>query len=64
VTYCIRTNNIAPFCDAVVLEASTGTFHWADKIEKQGAMCFILDPYKFKIIKDSWNKTDKRDARN
>ena len=22
------------------------------------------DPYKFKIIRDSWNKTDKQDARN
>jgi len=50
--------------DAVVLEASTGTFWWADQIEAQGALCFILDPHKFRIIKDSWNKTDKHDARN
>jgi transposase len=50
--------------DAVVMEASTGTFYWADQVEAKGALCFVLDPYKFKIIKDSWNKTDKRDARN
>ena len=50
--------------DAVILEASTGAFYWADMIEKQGAICFILNPYRFKIIKDSWNKTDKNDARN
>ena len=24
----------------------------------------MLDPFKFKIIRDSWNKTDKQDARN
>ena len=50
--------------DAVVLEASTGSFWWADQIESQGALCFVLDPHKFRIIKDSWNKTDKHDARN
>jgi transposase len=50
--------------DAVILEASTGTFWWADQIEAHGAACYILDPHKFKIIKDSWNKTDKHDARN
>lgn len=50
--------------DAVIMEASTGAFWWADQVEAKGALCFILDPHKFKIIKDSWNKTDKRDARN
>lgn len=50
--------------DAVILEASTGSFHFADLIEQKGASCFVLNPYRFKIIKDSWNKTDKRDARN
>jgi transposase len=50
--------------DAVVLEASTGSFWWADQIEARSAVCFVLNPYRFKIIKDSWNKTDKRDARN
>ena len=48
--------------DAVVMEASTGAFWWADQAEAKGALCFILDPHKFKIIKDSWNKTDKRDG--
>jgi transposase len=50
--------------EAVVLEASTGSFWWADQIEAKGAECFVVDPRKFRIIKDSWNKTDKHDARN
>jgi transposase len=50
--------------DAVVMEAATGAFFWADIVESTGATCYILHPYKFKIIRDSWNKTDKHDARN
>jgi transposase len=50
--------------DAVVLEASSGAFWWADRIETKGASCYVLDPHKFRIIKDSWKKTDKYDARN
>jgi len=50
--------------DAVVMEAATGAFFWADIVESTGATCYILHPYKFKIIRDSWNKTDKQDARN
>ena len=50
--------------DAVVLEASTGAFFLANLIESKGAVCFIINPYKFKIIKESWNKTDKKDSRN
>jgi transposase len=48
----------------VVLEASTGAFWWADQIEARGASCFVVDPRRFRIIQDSWNKTDKQDARN
>lgn len=50
--------------DSVVLEAINNAFYWADKIETQGASCVIVNPHKFKIIKESWNKTDKRDAAN
>jgi transposase len=50
--------------DAVVLEASGGSFWWADRIEERGAMCFVLDPNRFRIITDSWNKTDRQDSRN
>ena len=50
--------------DAVVMEAATGAFFWADLVESTGAACHILHPYKFKIIRESWNKTDKQDARN
>jgi len=56
-------NSLGPE-DAVVIEASTGSFYWADLIETKGALCYVLDPRKFKIIRDSWNKTDKHDARN
>jgi transposase len=50
--------------DAVVFETGLGSFYWADKIEETGALCFVLNPFKFRIIKDSWNKTDKNDCRN
>jgi hypothetical protein len=50
--------------DAVILEASSGAFWWADRIEAKGSACYILDPHKFRIIKDSWKKTDKYDSRN
>ena len=50
--------------DSVVVESINNAFYWADQIEKQGAACHIVDAHKFKIIKDSWNKTDKRDAAN
>jgi len=48
--------------DAVVMEAATGAFFWADLVESTGAACHILHPYKFKIIRESWNKTDKQDG--
>ena len=50
--------------DAVVIEASCGSFTWADRIEATGARCYVLDPMRFRIITDSWNKTDRHDARN
>jgi len=48
--------------DAVILEACSGAFWWADRIEAQGAACYVLDPNKFRIITDSWKKTDKYDG--
>ena len=50
--------------DAVVMEASCGSFYWADRVEATGAACYVLDPMRFRIITDSWNKTDRQDARN
>ncbi len=50
--------------DAVVLEASAGALFWAEKIQSQGASCVVIDAYRFRIIRDSWQKTDKRDAAN
>ena len=50
--------------DAVVMEASAGALYWAEKIQSQGASCVVIDAYRFRIICDSWQKTDKRDAAN
>jgi len=50
--------------DAVVVEASAGALYWAEKIQAQGASCVVIDAYRFRIIRDSWQKTDKRDAAN
>ncbi len=50
--------------DSVVVESINNAFYWADQIEMQGATCIIVNPHKFKIIKESWNKTDKRDSAN
>jgi transposase len=50
--------------DSVVIESINNAFYWADQIEEAGASCVIVNPHRFKIIKDSWNKTDKRDAAN
>ena len=58
-----HVKNLVPE-DAVVLEASCGSFYWAGRIEAAGAACFVLDANRFRIITDSWNKTDKQDARN
>jgi hypothetical protein len=33
------------------MEAATGAFFWADIVESTGATCYILHPYKFKIIR-------------
>ncbi len=50
--------------DALVLEASAGAMYWAERIQSQGASCMVIDAYRFRIIRDSWQKTDKRDAAN
>jgi transposase len=48
--------------DAVALESSSGSLWWAERIQRQGARCVVIDPYRFRIIRDSWHKTDRRDA--
>lgn len=48
--------------DAVVMEASCGSFYWAERVEATGAACYVLDPMRFRIITDSWNKTDRGDS--
>jgi transposase len=48
--------------DAVVLESCASGFWCAERIQRQGARCVVIDPYRFRIIRDSWHKTDRRDA--
>ena len=48
--------------DVVVVEASAGTLYWAEKIQSQGVSCVVIDAYRIRIFRDSWQKTDKRDA--
>ena len=48
--------------DVVAVEASAGALYWAEKIGEQGARCVVLDAYRFRIIRDSWQKTDRHDA--
>lgn len=50
--------------DVVAVEASAGALYWAEKIGEQGARCVVLDAYRFRIIRDSWQKTDRHDATN
>jgi hypothetical protein len=40
-----------------------GSFGWVDKIEPREASGYVVDPYRFRIIRDPWNKTDKHDSR-
>jgi len=50
--------------DVVVLEASSGALFWAERIGQRGARCLVIDAYRFRIIRDSWQKTDRHDATN
>ena len=50
--------------DVVALEASAGALYWAERIGEQGARCVVVDAYRFRIICDSWQKTDRHDAVN
>jgi hypothetical protein len=49
--------------DPVLIEASRGSFYWEDRVEATSATCTVLDPMRFRIITDSWNNTDRQDAR-
>lgn len=50
--------------DVVGLEASVGALYWAERIAERGARCVVIDAYRFRIIRDSWQKTDRHDATN
>jgi len=68
VRYVARAENFIEYVaglgseDAVVLESSSGSFWWAERIQRQGVRCVVIDPHRFRIIRDSWHKTDRRDA--
>ena len=44
----MSTLKILVLKDAVVFETGLGSFYQADKIEERKALCFIINPYKFK----------------
>lgn len=48
----------------MIIEACTGVFYRADRVESKGAPCYVIDLHKFRIIRDSWNKTERQDSRN
>lgn len=48
--------------DYVVIEASTNTFWFYDQIKSRVKECYVVNPHKIKVISESTNKTDKRDA--
>jgi hypothetical protein len=48
--------------DMVVIESLNNAFYWTNRIEERSAICVIVDPQKFSIIRDSWSKTDRKDA--
>lgn len=50
--------------DVVALEASAGALYWAERIQEREAGCVVIDAYRFRIIRDSWQKTDRHDATN
>ncbi len=50
--------------EVVALEASAGALYWAERIGERGAHCVVVDAYRFRIIRDSWQKTDRHDATN
>ena len=50
--------------DVVGLEACAGALYWAERIAERGARCVVIDAYRFRIIRDSWQKTDRHDATN
>jgi len=45
--------------DSVALESGCGSFLWAERIQRRGARCVVIDPYRFRIIRDSevWQPT-------
>jgi transposase len=70
IAFVAREPNIARYVaslspqDVVAIEASGGALYWAEKIGGQGAVCLVIDAYRFRIIRDSWQKTDRHDAKN
>jgi len=66
--YYLASNGINKFLktvslkDYAVVEASTNTFSFYDKIKEHLKDVFVINPLKFKMICDSVKKTDKIDA--
>ena len=44
---------------AIVIDPSQGAFCYADQVESRVDLCYVIDQYKFQIIENSQNRTDK-----
>jgi transposase len=49
--------------DYIAVEASGSTFYFYDQIKDYVEKCVIVNPKRFKVVCESSNKTDKKDAK-
>jgi transposase len=67
-TVSLKTNAFAQFLDGLsdedymVVEASTNTFWFVEQVKDRVKEVYVIDPYKFSVIANSRNKTDRIDA--
>ena len=64
----LTIRNVIQLCIDLLTNPTTSNSRISGPRNKQselhGPIRFVLDPYRFRIIKDAWNNTDKHDARN
>ncbi|MFC1669441.1 IS110 family transposase [Spirochaetota bacterium] len=68
-TVSLKTNAFSEFLnnltkeDYIAVEASTNTFWFVEQVKDRVKRVHVIDPFKFSVIANSRNKTDKIDAR-
>lgn len=69
-SYYLHDNGVNKFIedlsedDYVFVEASTPTFEFADRIKDRVNSLVVVDPFQFRLIKDSRKKNDKDDSKD